>query len=106
METQSKRPMSLSKAWGYYIVTSVFMIALTVILINLVPAGGLIVFILIAFHIAVGANLNIKVLRRLIEWHEMYNTVNNVAGAKIRMIIFWPLAYPILYLKLAAAKFL
>lgn len=61
---------------------------------------------LAVYYLASGIILNIVVLKRLIEWHQMYNTIDNVAGAKIRMILFWPFAYPILFIKILIVKYL
>lgn len=61
---------------------------------------------LAGYYFASGIVLNIIVLRRLVQWHEMYNTIDNVAGAKVRMILLWPLAYPFLFIKILIVKFL
>jgi hypothetical protein len=57
-------------------------------------------------YFLIGIILNIVVLRRLIEWHPVYDTIGNVSSAKLSTIAFWPVSYPILYFKLFVAKYL
>lgn len=40
-----------------------------------------------------GFHLNRNVLRRVVDWHPMYNTLENVTNAKLYMFFLWPLAY-------------
>ena len=47
-------------------------------------------------YLAAGVFLNRRVLRRLIEWHPVYNTLQNVTNAKITSVFFWLMTYPIL----------
>lgn len=57
-------------------------------------------------YLVAGAFLNIAVFRNLIEWHPVWNTLDIVSGTKIKMLIFWPIAYPVLFLRLAVATYL
>lgn len=57
-------------------------------------------------YFLIGIFLNIVLLRRLIEWHPMYDTIDNVSSAKLSAIAFWPISYPILFFKLFIAQYL
>lgn len=57
-------------------------------------------------YFLIGIFLSVVVLRRLIEWHPMYDTLDNVSSAKLYTIAFWPISYPILFFKLFVAKHL
>jgi hypothetical protein len=57
-------------------------------------------------YLIFGLILNRVVFKGLTEWHPTWNTLGQVAGTKIRMLIFWPFAYPVLFLRLAIAKYL
>lgn len=55
---------------------------------------------------AIGVYLSRKVLRELIEWHPMHDTLANVANAKLSGVIFWPISYLFLFLQLGINKIL
>jgi len=55
-------------------------------------------------YIGAGVFLNRTVLRNLIQWHPMYNTLDNVFKAKVIHVIFWPLTYFALILKIAVVR--
>jgi len=57
-------------------------------------------------YLFAGFYLNRAVLRRLIEWHPMYNTLENVAKAKIIAFLLWPFVYAKLFIQLAIIKHL
>ena len=57
-------------------------------------------------YAALGVYLNRAVLRRIVEWHPTYNTLDNVAGQKLRMVAFWPVAYAVLFFKVGVDKVL
>lgn len=63
------------------------------------------VLVLVAY-LVFGFLLNRKVLRGLIEWHPMYNTLDNVTSSKLRLFIFWPLSYAMLFFQLTVSKVL
>jgi len=42
----------------------------------------------------------------LIEWHPVYNTLENVSSAKLSTMAFWILAYPKLFFQLLVTKHL
>lgn len=53
-----------------------------------------------------GFIMNRVVLRGLIEWRPVYNTIENVSSSKLRFLIFWPIAYPALFFKLGVVRHL
>lgn len=57
-------------------------------------------------YFAFGFIMNRLVLRGLIEWHPVYNTIENVSSSKLRSLIFWPISYPALFFKLGVVKHL
>jgi len=57
-------------------------------------------------YFAFGFYLNRVVLRGLIEWHPLYNYVENVSRAKLAYFLLWPLTYPVLFFQLAVDKVL
>ena len=61
--------------------------------------------ILVAY-LGAGIFLNRTVLRSLIAWHPVYNTLQNVASAKFRQMLLWPFSYPALFIQLGVAKHL
>ncbi len=57
-------------------------------------------------YVVLGFLLNRIVLRGLIEWHPVYNTLENVSSAKLGMLTLWPIRYPALFFKLLVSKHL
>jgi glucan phosphoethanolaminetransferase (alkaline phosphatase superfamily) len=57
-------------------------------------------------YFASGIYLNRRVLRNLIEWHPMHNTLSNVASAKTNFFLFWPLHYLLLFVRLGINRVL
>ena len=57
-------------------------------------------------YLGAGIFLNRTVLRSLIAWHPVYNTLQNVASAKFRQMLLWPFSYPALFIQLGVAKHL
>ncbi|WCF29634.1 hypothetical protein [Xylella fastidiosa] len=53
-----------------------------------------------------GFIMNRVVLRGLIEWHPIYNTIENVSGSKLSALIFWPISYLALFFRLGVIKHL
>jgi hypothetical protein len=111
VETQVTQ-MTLGKGIGIYIALLVGWIFLSPLFI--VVAGSIgndtsvkvaIIFFLLTYFIC-GFVMNRVVLRGLIEWHPVYNTIENVSRSKLRYIFFWPIAYPILFFQLAVVKHL
>ncbi|WP_255504120.1 hypothetical protein [Caballeronia sp. EK] len=91
--------MPLTTALGYY------GIAWAALIVGMV-AASLAKWPLLFFigYIGAGVFLNRTVLRNLIQWHPMYNTLDNVFKAKVIHVIFWPLSYLSLIVKIAVVR--
>ena len=63
-------------------------------------------FSLIIAYIAAGIYLNRRVLRKLIEWHPVHNTIDNVSSAKLGFFLLWPIRYFFLFMRLGITKVL
>lgn len=57
-------------------------------------------------YLVCGFLLNRIVLRELVDWHPMYDTLHNVSSAKLGMLQLWPIRYPVLFFRLLAYKYL
>jgi len=62
--------------------------------------------IFIGAYFACGFLLNRVVLRGLVEWHPVYNTLSNVSRSKFQTFFLWPWSYPVLFFQLAVVKIL
>lgn len=83
-----------------------FLIGLVVIA-KLCFSIGLTQWITIIYYIAVGVFLSKKVLAELVTWDgTIYNTIDNVSGAKLGYAMFWIIRYPVLFFKLGIMKVL
>ena|ERR1700679_1510629 len=100
---QHTPPMTLGKGVGIYAVLVVSMVVLIALASGFVWFSGVIPFF--AYFVC-GFLMNRLVLRGLIEWHPVYNTIQNVSSSKLRSLFFWPVAYPGLFFRLAVVKHL
>lgn len=66
------------------------------------PVGGF--FVAIILYIACGVYLNRKVLPRIVDFHPVYNTLDNVTRDKLYMFRLWPISYPKLFWNLWVDK--
>ncbi|POZ60945.1 hypothetical protein C2I19_16230 [Chromobacterium alticapitis] len=57
-------------------------------------------------YIGCGFLLNRLVLRGLIEWHPVYDTLQNVSSEKLGMLLVWPFRYPALFFQLLVHRHL
>lgn len=95
--------MTISKGIGIYVALLMGMFILIKLAIaltwfsNAIPSVAYFTF---------GFIINRFVLRGLVEWHPVYNTLENVFSSKLQAFIFWPIVYPILFFKLGVAKHL
>lgn len=64
--------------------------------------GGLAFF----FYMGAGFYLSRAVLRKIIEWHPMYNTLYNVTSDKLKFFFLWPTMYLFLFIRLGINKVL
>ncbi len=63
---------------------------------------GMVVFA----YLLIGFLLNRKVLRQMVTWHPVYDSVGNVAEAKFTMFLLWPLTYFMLLVYFAIDEYL
>lgn len=98
---RNKEIISLKDAWVIYFLI-LFAFCFSSLFTILIRA----IFLSIIAYIVCGIYLNRIVLRRIIDWHPIYNTVENVYKGKLYMMFLWPISYPILFIKLAVDKFL
>ncbi|ADG14246.1 conserved hypothetical protein [Paraburkholderia atlantica] len=104
VESQAGQPgMTTGKGVGIYALCIVCL----VVLIHVSAHGKLMSPALVFFaYLAMGFALNRIVLRGLIEWHPVYNTLGNVSRAKLGMMLLWPIRYPVLFFQLLVSKHL
>jgi hypothetical protein len=104
IERESARPkMTTGKGIGIYMLCWLALFCLIGLAEGVKSFPGIAVA---AGYLAAGFVLNRVVLRGLIEWHPMYNTLSNVSTGKLKMLIFWPLTYPVLFFQLLVSKHL
>lgn len=58
------------------------------------------------FYFGAGFYLSRSVLRRIIDWHPMYDTLYNVTSEKLRFFFLWPITYLFLFMRLGINKIL
>jgi hypothetical protein len=97
------RQMTMRKALSYYAAALVVTLAVASAATQVEWWPG---WTAALVYLLIGIALNRIVLRGLIQWHPVYNTVENVAGAKLRMMLFWPATYLLLFFKLGVSKYL
>ncbi|MDS0857602.1 hypothetical protein NUV25_07780 [Burkholderia pseudomultivorans] len=91
--------MSLGKAFGFYVGAVVALIAGAVI--AALSKASIVYFVV---YFACGIFLNRMVLRNLITFHPVYNTLHNVFSTKVRALLFWPISYLVLIGKIAVVR--
>jgi hypothetical protein len=92
--------ITLGKAFIIYLI-NVAVISLMIFLTNF--ADFFVGVAIVAYFIA-GIVMNRLVLRNLIEFHPMYNTLQNVFQTKVRALVFWPIQYLVLIIKIGVTK--
>ena len=103
MNDSEQRPVSLGEAIVTY---GLFIFGLVLLIKVAANVHGFPVVIAWGAYFAFGFYLNRIVLRGLIEWHPLYNYVENVSRAKLSYFFLWPLTYPVLFFQLAVNKVL
>lgn len=102
MQAQSSQ-MTLGKGVGIYTALLVALLVSIKLAVSFSWFPGAIVFI---GYLVFGFVLNRVVLRGLIEWHPVYNTIENVSSGKLQAMLFWPISYPGLFFRLGVIKHL
>lgn len=103
LEISSAQPMGIGKAVLCY---SVALALLAVVVAMTVVFEGLFGSLLVLTYFGLGIVLNRAVLRRLVVWHPMQNTLLSVTKAKLGMALLWPVRYPVLFFHLLVDKHL
>ncbi|MCW5221224.1 hypothetical protein D8B23_13085 [Verminephrobacter aporrectodeae subsp. tuberculatae] len=95
--------MSIGKGVAIYAGALLGFIILIVLTVTVSWFPG---FVLFFAYFVFGFILNRIVLRSLIEWHAVYNTLGNVSSSKLSAFLFWPFSYPALFFRLGVVKHL
>ena len=101
---QENQEMKLRDAFKRYAMCSAVFIAFLAIAIGV--SSELLGWLAFFIYCGCGIYLNRVVLRGLIEWHPMYNTVDNVSRAKLSQAACWPISYLLLFFRLGINKVL
>ncbi|MBG6286513.1 hypothetical protein I5I61_03570 [Pseudomonas nitroreducens] len=102
-------PMSLSRAWLGYAMGWIALLGVWLLGAAfqwLTGYGGWAFLSLVCGYVVIGAVLSRKLLARLIEWHPVNATLANVSSTKLRMMLLWPITYPILFFQLTVDRHL
>ena len=86
---QASAPDLLKKAVLYYLGATLALVPIHYIAMHTS------LWVLFIGYLILGVVLNRAILKNL-EWHPVYNTLGNVAKAKLFSILLWPLSYLIL----------
>lgn len=107
---EQSRGVSLFGALLRYLVGLLIMAGSTPLLIAAAhwheTATWICVLLLGVLYLVIGIVFSRILLRRLIEWHPVYNTLQGVANSKLKMALFWPLTYPLLFIRLVVVRYL
>lgn len=106
MDASTEQTQTLSVRAGFKIYCICLSVFIALLFISFSLGYQFLFYPILAVYIYCGVYLNRNVLRRLIEWHPMYNTLNNVAGAKFKQAVFWPFSYLALFIQLGINKVL
>lgn len=93
--------ISFAKAWGYYLTA----LALFLIVLGITYKLDIPWLAMIPYLIA-GIILNRLVLRNLVAFHPIYDTLANVSNTKLAAVVAWPFFYLTILIKLAIIKYL
>lgn len=100
-QQQSMRLRMAIAHWAVCLVINIFLVGLF-LPFDTTIAG----YVGCIFYFCAGIYLNRTVLRKIIEWHPIYNTLHDVSSGKLRFFIFWPIQYFGLFVRLCIDKVL
>lgn len=101
---QGSQAMGLRTAFKKYsICMAAFIAVLTIAIWASSETLGWLAFFV---YCGCGIYLNRTVLRSIVEWHSMYNTILNVSRAKLNQAAWWPISYLTLFIRLGINKVL
>lgn len=95
--------MTLLRSMGIYALLLVLFWALIMLKLEISWFSG---WILFCAYFVFGIILNRLVLSKLITWSSWDRTIDNVSSTKLSALLFWPISYPWLFLKLLIVKYL
>ncbi|MGH6639667.1 MAG: hypothetical protein ACREBY_13835 [Polaromonas sp.] len=96
VEGKASTSMGLGMAWLIYLGAMLLWLFFALFMPNIAVNR----FITLLLYVGFGFVMTRYVMRDLIEFHPMYNTVANVFSAKIWMFLLWPIQMFILLFKL------
>ena len=102
-EASTVEPLGIGRAVAYYAAALALLGAVVAMTVEIESLSGT---LLVLTYPSLGIALNRMVLRRLIVWHPMRNTLHNVSTAKLGMALLWPIRYPVLFFQLLVDKHL
>ncbi|MFS2033427.1 hypothetical protein ACEN8I_05300 [Polaromonas sp. CT11-55] len=97
--TGDAAPMGLGMAWLIYLGAMVVWLG-----VMLLPSKHITGALALIIHFGFGFVMTRYVMGRLIEFHPVHNTIDNVFGAKLWMFLLWPLRMPVLLFKLTVSN--
>lgn len=103
VQAETEAQMTIGKGFGLYMILFVAFWTMVGMAQSFTWFPGALAFF--GYFIA-GFIMNRVVLRGLIEWHPVYNTIDNVASGKLKTLVLWPITYPVLFFKLGVIKHL
>lgn len=106
MDASTEQTQTLSVRAGFKVYCICLAAFIAVLFISISIGYQVLFYPVLAVYIYCGVYLNRNVLRRLIEWHPMHNTLNNVASAKFKQAVLWPFSYLALFIQLGINKVL
>jgi hypothetical protein len=96
--------MNILKGVGYYLLC-ILLLFISIILSGFIAKSIFIVIsVFFIVNLICGVFLLKKVQNKLISYHPIYDTIDNVATDKFNSIIFWTIRYPFLFIKLSISR--
>ena len=108
-----KKYRPILRSWAYYIIALLLVYATYKFFLALDTAGIIDsrankkwVLVLPAIYLFCGVMLNILIMKKLmteryLEYHQFYNTVDNIFRDKLSFLFLWVIKYPFLLLKIS-----
>jgi len=95
---QSIKQFSIRNAFFYYLLSCIFLLIVFAFIMHVSPYH---VFELTMIsYLVIGIFLTKRFLGKMIFFHDINDTISNNVSLKLKAIIFWPIFYLILFIKL------
>lgn len=116
LQKPEKKYRPILRSWAYYIFALLLVYATYKFFLALDTAGIIDsrankkwVLVLPAIYLFCGVMLNMLIMRKLmaeryLEYHQFYNTVDNIFRDKLSFLLFWAIKYPFLLLKISTIE--